>query len=215
MVKRVKLSDGTFFTVKSGPTFSSAGRRYYGTQKRDARFMTEDMIQEANDAARNAALEVINALAKAGPYWDGHFRNEWVAIPLGKGSSGGGGGSYPYQLNNIPELAVNKNEAGRVAKYEIVNQSEYAPYAMDLQKGRFSRNVTPNFPRPGKGRNPKGNAKPGTRDHEVPTLRGDITLGAGGSQITAPLNWYVNFIQDGRANNSLKTGANRGLKFRN
>tara|TARA_R100000329_G_scaffold125927_1_gene104500 strand:+ start:277 stop:864 length:588 start_codon:yes stop_codon:yes gene_type:complete len=192
--------------------YSKKGRRYFGTQRRDARFMTEDMIKEANDAARDAALEIINGLAKAGPYWDGHFRNEWVAIPLGSGASGGGGGSYPYQLNNIPELAVNKNEAGRVAKYEIVNQSKYAPYAMDLQPGKFNR---PNFPRPGKGRNPKGNAKPGTRDHEVPTLRGDITLGEGGSQITAPLNWYVKFIQDGRANNSLKTGANRGLKFRN
>ena len=195
--------------------YSKKGRRYFGTQRRDARFMTEDMIQEANDAARDAALEVINALAKAGPYWDGHFRNEWVAIPLGSGASGGGRGSYPYQLNNIPELAVNKNEAGRVAKYEIVNQSEYAPYAMDLQEGRFFLNVTRNFPRPGKGRSPQGNAQPGQRDHEVPTLRGDIALGAGGSQITAPLNWYVNFIQDGRANNSLKTGANRGLKFRN
>ena len=192
--------------------YSKKGRRYFGTQRRDARFMTEDMIQEANDAARDAALEVINALAKAGPYWDGHFRNEWVAIPLGSGASGGGGGSYPYQLNNIPELAVNKNEAGRVAKYEIVNQSEYAPYAMDLQPGKFNR---PNFPRSGKSRSPSGNAKSGTRDHDVETLRGDIALGGGGSQITAPLNWYVNFIQDGRANNSLKTGANRGLKFRN
>ena len=195
--------------------YSKKGRRYFGTQRRDARFMTEDMIKDANNAARDAALEIINELAKAGPYWDGHFRNEWVAIPLGSGASGGGGGSYPYQLNNIPELAVNKNEAGRVAKYEIKNESDYAAYAMDLQKGRFFRNVTPNFPRSGKGRNPKGNSQPGQRDHEVPTLRGDIALGAGGSQITAPLNWYVNFIQDGRANNSLKTGANRGLKFSN
>ena len=195
--------------------YSKKGRRYFGTQRRDARFMPEDMIKEANDAARDAALEVINALAKAGPYWDGDFRNEWVAIPLGSGASGGGGGSYPYQLNDIPELAVNKNEAGRVAKYEIVNESDYAPYAMDLQEGRFFRNVTPNFPRSDASRSPKGNSQSGQRDHEVPTLRGDIALGAGSSQITAPLNWYVNFIQDGRANNSLKTGANRGLKFRN
>ena len=70
--------------------YSKKGRRYFGTQRRDARFMTEDMIKDANNAARDAALEMINALAKAGPYWDGHFRNEWVAIPKGSGASGGG-----------------------------------------------------------------------------------------------------------------------------
>ena len=192
--------------------FISGRRRFFGTQKRDARFMTEDMIKDAKDVARKAAKDMINALAKAGPYWDGDFRNQWVAIPLGSGASGGGGGSYPYQLSNIPELAVNKNEAGRVAKYEIKNESDYAAYAMDLQKGRFFRNVTPNFPRSGKGRNPKGNSQPGQRDHEEPTLRGDINLGAGTSQITAPLNWYVKFIQDGQANRTLKISADKTFK---
>ena len=48
MAKQVKLSDGTLFTVRSGPTFSAAGRRYFGSNRREARRLTDDMIDDIN-----------------------------------------------------------------------------------------------------------------------------------------------------------------------
>ena len=88
--------------------FSKAGRRYFGTNRRDARRLTDDMIDDINNGMRGAALDIINELAELGPNWDGNFIDEWIAIPLGKGASGESGGVYPYKIDDIPTLAIYK-----------------------------------------------------------------------------------------------------------
>ena len=208
MAKEIKLSDGSTYQVKdiTEATVSSAGRRYFGTQKRDLKYLKPDVIAKANQALREAAAIVMNELAEKGPYWDGTFRSNWEAEAIVGGISSGSKGSYPYSVSNIPELEPSKKTASKVKKIEITNTTSYAPYAMDLQKGKFFR---PNFPRSGKGRSPLGDAKPGIRDHDVETLRGDIALGGGGSQITAPLDWYTDYARGG----ALRNAVTRGIKL--
>jgi len=189
--------------------YSKAGRRYFGTNRRDAKRMTDEMIDEVNQGIRGAALEIINELAELGPNWDGNFIDEWVAMPLGNGASGGGGDVYPYSIDHIPELSIDKKEAGRVKKFEIVNQSEYAPYALDLIQGRFSphfaNNATPN----------KAPVETGKRDHTRETFRGELTSDSGQGQSTAELDWYTTYINGGGLDKSLKLGYNRGVRFGN
>tara|TARA_Y100000361_G_scaffold87522_1_gene77764 strand:+ start:44 stop:673 length:630 start_codon:yes stop_codon:yes gene_type:complete len=209
MVKRVKLSDGTFFTVRSGPTFSPGGRRLFGNNRRDARRLTDDIIDDINNGMRNAALDIINELAELGPNWDGNFIDEWIAIPLGKGASGESGGVYPYKIDDIPTLAIDKKEAGRVKVFEIVNKSDYAPYALDLVQGRFSPHFavkrTPN----------KAPVETGKRDNTRETFRGELTSEPGQGQSTAELDWYNTYTGGGGIGKNMQTGFNKGINFGN
>jgi len=189
--------------------FSKAGRRYFGTNRRDAKRMTDEMIDEVNQGIRGAALEIINELAELGPNWDGNFIDQWVAIPLGSGASGGGGGTYPYSIDHIPDLPINKKEAGRVKKFEIVNQSSYAPYALDLIPGRFSphfaANATPN----------KAPVETGKRDNTRETFRGELTSEPGQGRSTAELDWYNTYTGGGGIGKNMQAGFNKGINFGN
>ena len=119
--------------------YSKAGRRYFGTARRDARKFTDDIIDDINNGMRGAALDIINELAELGPNWDGNFIDEWIAIPLGKGASGESGGVYPYKIDDIPTLAIDKKEAGRVKKFEIVNKL-YCSHRLNIEIVEFYNN---------------------------------------------------------------------------
>ena len=189
--------------------YSKAGRRYFGTARRDARKFTDDIIDDINNGMRGAALDIINELAELGPNWDGNFIDEWIAIPLGKVASGESGGVYPYKIDDIPTLAIDKKEAGRVKKFEIVNKSDYAPYALDLVPGRFSPHfavkATPN----------KAPEETGKRDNTRETFRGELTSEPGQGQSTAELDWYNKYTGGGGIGKNMQTGFNRGINFGN
>ena len=189
--------------------FSKAGRRYFGTNRRDARRLTDDMIDDINNGMRGAALDIINELAELGPNWDGNFIDEWIAIPLGKGASGESGGVYPYKIDDIPTLAIDKKEAGRVKVFEIVNKSDYAPYALDLITGRFSPHFavkrTPN----------KAPVETGKRDNTRETFIVELKGEPGQGQSTAELDWYNTYTGGGGIGKNMQTGFNRGINFGN
>ena len=189
--------------------FSKAGRRYFGTNRRDAKRMTDEMIDEVNQGIRGAALEIINELAELGPNWDGNFIDEWIAIPLGKGASGESGGVYPYKIDDIPTLAIDKKEAGRVKVFEIVNKSDYAPYALDLVQGRFS----PHFAV--KGTPNKAPVETGKRDNTRETFRGELTGEPGQGRSTAELDWYNTYTGGGGIGKNMQAGFNKGINFGN
>ena len=65
-----------------------------------------------NKTIRAVTRNVMNDLAQAGPVWTGEFRDSWVATSMGTGGTGTGG-SYPYQLKDIPELPITKRETNR------------------------------------------------------------------------------------------------------
>jgi len=176
-----------------------------------ARKFTREIGEIANELARHVAVEVMNDLAEKGPEWDGTFKDSWIAIPAGGGASGSTGGGYPYTIDNVPKLSTKLTDMRRATKLTIENIQPYAPYALDLQEGRFN---PPNFPRPDKGRVPKGKVvKAGVRDGSGPTLRGDITSSPEGeSQITAELDWYRTYVKGGAMKKAMVRGVKVGIK---
>ena len=185
-------------------TYSRAGRRYFGTSRRDARFLPDDLRELVNEGTRYAALEIINDLAEEGPNWNGNFQDNWIAIPLGEGASGSTGGTYPYQISDIPKLSIETKEVGRVSKFEITNISDYAVYALDLEPGRF-------FPR-GRPDPRKQPVDTGKRDITKDTFRGELTNGIGNARSTAELDWYTTYIKGGKMKSALRKGFKFGFK---
>ena len=195
--------------AKYNPIYSGT-RRFFGTRKRDVRLgrLTDDIMAEINDGVRNAAVQVMNDLAKKGPVWSGEFRDSWTATSKQKEGASVSNGSFPYNLNNVPQLSLKQKE--QVKKIEITNTSKWAKYALDLEEGRFT---PPNFPRPERPKTPKGNVvQMGRRDPNSTTFRGQISNGAGGAQITAPLDWYSTYLKGGEFKQSLGRGLKMGFK---
>lgn len=185
--------------------FFKSGRRF-GQFKNEARRFTDDIKKIINEGARYAALEVINDLAEAGPVWNGNFQDNWVAIPKGKGASGTAGGTYPYKITDIPQLSLKTSEVARVKKFEIVNISDYAEFALDLKPGRF-------FPR--YRLNPiKSPVDTGKRDNTRETFRGELTGSRGNARSTAELDWYTTYVKGGKLKSGLKKGLDMGFKVK-
>lgn len=172
---------------------------------RDIGRLGRDIQDLVSRAAREAAVNVMNDLAEAGPVWSGKFQDSWVAIP-DKGGGGGPGGSYPYSLSDVPEIKLGLGEArtavlpgGRT--YSIENTQPYAAYALDLEEGKFWR---PSFPPEGKI------VDQGTRNSGI---RGDVTTDADGEAIsTAPRDWYTTYINGGGMAKALELGVRTALR---
>ena len=193
---------------------TKGGRRVLGTRKQDVRLgrLTDEMVLKINKGVREAAVQVMNDLGRKGPVWSGEFRDSWIAVSKQKGGSAASSGSYPYDLSNVPELSLSQKE--QVKKIEITNTSEWAEYALDLKQGRFT---PPNFPRPKDGRpsdpiEPEKIVKTGRRDPNSVTYRGQISSTAGGARITAPLDWYSDYLKGGRFKKALRKGLKMGFK---
>lgn len=172
--------------------------------------MSDDIRSAAIDALRNAAKEVLNDLAVAGPNWGGNFRDDWyVETSSGSGASKIGGQNGRYSLFNIPQLKVQTRDArGRFAsalpasrgKIELLigNRSFYAQEAMDLIPGNF---VYPGF-------EPAGEEQP--RGARQDGIRGKLKA-PGGNRSTAPLNWYATYMEGGAFNAAFNKGAKAGF----
>ena len=187
--------------------YFKSGRRF-GKFKNEVKNFTDELKRDFNKRTRQAALSIMNDLAKKGPEWDGTFKNSWVAIPLGKGGTAKNG-TYPYKISDIPQLSIDQAEFSRANKLEISNTSTYAEFALDLRPGKFSH---PNFPRKERGKEPKGKVvKTGTRDNTRETFRGEISGGGGNSKITAPLDWYTTYLKGG----GLQKSIGKGISFGN
>lgn len=171
--------------------------------RKDVSQMPKDLRKLYNDMARLAAVEIMNGLADAGPAWSGEFRDSWVATPFGPTASYVSGGSYPYQVNDIPEYPLTVKEVARVKKYEISNVSEHAEIALDLKEGKFRRQDTPPV---------KPIVESGTRRSGI---RGDVVTDAEGKATsTAPQDWYFTYIQGGAMADALKEGVQLAIKRR-
>jgi hypothetical protein len=171
------------------------------SRRDDVRNFPKDLRESINLVSRFAAVELMNDLAEAGPEWTGEFQDSWIAIPMGKGASGSTGGGYPYDLDDVPKLSTSIKETARVNKFEIVNTTPYAPYALDLEEGVFR----------GKG-NPAGEVvRTGSRP--VPGRRGDVS-GSGGARSTAELDWYSTYLNGGEAQKALGRGVTFGFEGR-
>ena len=145
---------------------------------------------------RIVTRNVMNDLAEAGPVWTGEFRDSWVATSMGTGGTGTGG-SYPYQLKDVPELPVTKRETNRKTKITIGNLAKHALIAMDKKESDYE------YP----GQEPEGDiVLRGTRRSGI---RGDIGTkekDGGDNRATAPLDWLPTYIRGGKFQRSIARG---------
>ena len=187
-----------------GSAFKS-GRRI-GKFKNVVKNFTDQEKKDLNKGFREAALKVMNDLAEISPEWSGNFKNSWVATPV-NGKSVAKSGSYRYKLSDIPRLSIKEDQFFKATKFEISNTSKYADFAMDLVPGRFFI--------PKEKPNPNGKVeKSGKRDITKDTKRGKISGGDGKARITAPLDWYTNYLKGGGLQKSIDAGFIKGLKFK-
>lgn len=178
--------------------------RRIGTRRNDVRNLGPDALAAINNAARQAAVEIMNDLGRLGPAYSGEFRDSWIAIPVGKGAGGSAGGEYPYQISDVPVLSTTRREIARVKKFSIENTQPYAEYALDLKEGRF-------YP-PDEFGPIKAPVKTGSRTAGL-TKRGAVTEGAGEAKSTADLDWYATYVNGGGMQKALERGVTLGLKL--
>ena len=168
--------------------------------RRDIKFLVNDIKAATVEAARNAAVDIMNSLAESGPVWTGKYSSAWYA--LADGASTGGARSegkiYTYDLRNVP---ATRFKAGTL--YRIVNGMPYADQAQDLVE--FD---------PPEEKIRRGTIVPdrliyGTRPEGG--KRGEVRDGGRQNRSTAPLDWYVTYINGGALQKDLGTGTRRGF----
>ena len=164
--------------------------------------MSRDLLEIVNELARHTAVEVMNDLAEKGPEWDGTFKNSWIAVPIGKGASGWAGGSYPYTINDVPNLSTTLAEMRRVKKFKLENIQPYAPYALDLEEGVFRGDRKGNFPI---GKVVAKGSRP------TPGKRGNVKGGMGEATSTAEKDWYRTYLKGGAMKKAIVEGVRAGL----
>jgi len=167
--------------------------------KRDIKFLINDIQEATVYAAQEAAVNIMNSLAQAGPVWTGKFSSAWYAVPKGGSPSGprSEGKVYKYDRRNVP---ATKFKSGTL--YRIVNGMDYAAQAQDMDPFDPRKELTTGTIRPDKLR----------RGHR-PTngRRGELLDGSESNRATAPLDWYVTYINGGALHKDLGSGLKRGF----
>ena len=142
--------------------------------------------QRVERRVRGAAVRIMNDLAERGPNWSGVFRDSWEAVPL-VAASGSSFTGFPYNASSVPRLTITDQDlrSSSLKVYDIVNGTDYALIAMDLEPGEFWATD-----------NPKGEiVLRGQR--QADQIRGHITEGEGSNRATAERDWYANYINGG------------------
>ncbi|MGA1073274.1 MAG: hypothetical protein ACO3S3_11495 [Pseudohongiellaceae bacterium] len=168
--------------------------------KRDISFLVNDIKEATVEAARNAAVDIMNSLAEKGPVWTGRFSSAWYAVPsdASVGGARSEGKIHKYDLRNVPAARFT---AGTL--YKIVNGMSYADQAQDfvefdppeqrLTKGTIAPDRLIRGERPEGGR------------------RGELNSGRQNNRSTAPLDWYLTYVNGGGLKQDLGAGTRRGF----
>ena len=157
--------------------------------------LARDARRVIQRTAKQAAIEIMNDLGKAGPKWSGEFQDSWVADAVGVKT--GGYSSYPYNNRSVPSLPDTVKATQREVKYNVFNRSDHALEAMDLIEGKFYQ------PSP-----PPANAREGERQDDI---RGKLGMGKG-NFATADLDWFMTYLDGGGLQKSLAKGVKLGFK---
>jgi len=168
--------------------------------KKDIKFLVNDIKEATVAAAQDAAVEIMNSLSERGPIWTGKFSSAWYALPSGTQPGGhrSEGRQYIYDRRNVPKTRFT---AGTL--YRIVNGMSYADQAQDLVEYEYPEEKLL-----------KGTIKPDRLEYGVRPeggLRGELQDGPKRNRSTAPLDWYVTYINGGALKKDLGEGAKKGF----
>lgn len=156
-----------------------------------------DLKNLVTNTARTASVEIMNGLVEAGPGFSGQFSSAWYAVEPGQNPGGprsAGNFIYKYDLRNVPKVRFKSG-----TYYEIVNGSDYAAQALDLEEGRFIRIGEPI-------------KDPVVEGKRYGDKRGEVSVGEGESISTAPLDWYINYTSGGGMQRDLANGVRIGFR---
>lgn len=164
-----------------------------------------------------AAETIVTELQYAGPVWTGRFANSWqIAGPQGQIAKGSGqpGTTQPVKFLSAPftgrqasavflKRLIGDNVVFNISNFATGQDGPYALKAMDIQEGKFE------YP----GVEPIKKATRGVRTGEY---RGNVAPAPKGpNRITAPLDWYANYVRGGGLNKAVRLTMDRELgRFR-
>jgi hypothetical protein len=136
----------------------------------------------------------MNERAKFGLQWASEFRDFLAAMRLTFGTGGNFTG-FPYNASSVPRLTITGQDlrSPTLAVYDIVNGTDYALIAMDLEPGVFWATDEP-----------KGEiVLQGQR--EADQIRGHIDESEpGGNRATAERDWYLNYVYGGGLDKAMR-----------
>lgn len=164
-----------------------------------------------------AAEAVVQELQYAGPVWTGRFANSWqIEGPQGQLTKGSGqpGTTQPVKFMSAPfsgpqaasiflKRLIGDRMVFSISNFATGPDGPYALKAMDIQEGKFT------YP----GVEPIKKATRGVRTGEY---RGNVAPAPKGpNRITAPLDWYANYVRGGGLDKAVRLTMDRELgRFR-
>ena len=183
--------------------------------------LVPDIAAAVAQSAREAAAEIMTGLGDEGPAWSGDLRDSWTAVPIGgarQTRAGVGEGDtskavkgWPYSANDVPSVSIEPGQRTGGSVYRIENTAPHAPYALDLEPGKFFRPSDDPIPEKVDGWVQEDVARP-----EQSHLRGDQDPSRYGEwSVTADDNWYENFASGQGVQEALAQGVTRGLRAAN
>lgn len=183
-----------------------------GMEKAIAKQLEEQLRRPIARGIQEAAINVMNGLAQAGPASTGQFSASWRFVPHGQDGGGPGkpGDVYNYSKKNIRVTTIEKYIRSGITKFQFVNTSEHANIAIDLEPAVYAYNSDPVKPIEFTGWRPT--ALDGS---QAPSLRGDLESasfqdGTEGTS-TAPLDWYITYTLGGNYFKDIKKGFSIGF----
>ena len=172
-----------------------------------AKAITKQLNRQLAETVQNAAVEITNGLAEAGPAWSGAFSSAWDVVAPGQVGRGvrATGRVYTYTKRNFPLSRFEKSiELGR-ARFEIINSAPHASIALDLEEGIFQAIGEPIKPKIEEGFRPRS----GDSEQDL-HLRWQVGTGYTSEEpnasITAPKDWYITYAQGGGLQRDLAKG---------
>lgn len=169
--------------------------------------------RSVSSGMQSFAIQAMNDLAEAGPVWSGEFAASWRFVPAGQdgGAPGQGGSIYRYSKKDIRITTIEKYFKAGVRKFQIVNVSSHANFAIDQDTSSFIRPddppIDPSRLQLGDERNNPSlryeigfQYPPGTRLQDAEASR------------TADPDWYYTYVKGGQLNLVLNRSIKRGFE---
>lgn len=177
-----------------------------------AKQLGRDINKKLAAAVQEAAVEIANGLAEAGPAWSGEFSSAWDVVTAGQQGRAprGAGRVYKYDRRNFPAARYEKAIQARKNRFEVINTADHADIALDETESTFYRTGQPVKPLVEEGFRPKS----GDGEQDL-HMRWQVGMGYTNeppdSGITAPKDWFPTYASGGALNRDLRVGVDRAF----
>jgi hypothetical protein len=180
-----------------------------------AKQLTQKLNKSIAHVVQDAAVEITNGLAQAGPAWSGSFSSAWDVVPAGRKGSGvrNEGSVYRYTRRNFPLKRFEQSLSNGRGRFFITNGASYALVALDQVESIFQRygseNGYPIKPIIKEGFRPQ--SMNGQDDHLRWQVGESYSSKEPNAGITAEKDWFITYGQGGQLQRNLAKGVSIGI----